>query len=107
VRCQLVRYALVIAMPAPRDIDVGVLLGRGALAPMLSTLIYAAPASLLHLGRDQPDQPHRREQLSSRSSCRISSVTLSNDIARDRRSVTEAEELFLRLTLSSLCKIGD
>jgi hypothetical protein len=36
--------ALVIAMPAARDIEVGMLLGRGALAPMLRTLMMRKPA---------------------------------------------------------------
>ena len=55
--------ALVIAMPAARDTEVGMLFGRGALAPMLSTLMMRPQRRSFICGDDQADEADRGEQL--------------------------------------------
>ena len=75
--------ALVIAMPAARDIEVGMLFGRGALAPMLSTLMMRPQRRSFICGATSRINRTAANSFSSRSSCRISSVTFSNGIARD------------------------
>ena len=50
-------------MPAARDTEVGMLFGRGALAPMLSTLMMRPQRRSFICGATQPDQPDRGEQL--------------------------------------------
>src|ERR1700733_14388831 len=70
--------ALVMAMPAAREIDVGLLLGRGALAPMLSTLMMRPQRRSFICGAASRISRTAANSFNSRSSCRVSSVSLSN-----------------------------
>src|SRR5215469_13201454 len=77
--------ALVIAMPAPRDIEVGMLLGRGALAPMLRTLMMRPQRRSFIWGVTSRINRTAANSFSSRSSYKISSGDLL-EWHRPRRS---------------------
>ncbi len=65
-------------MPAARVTEVGALAGRGALAPMLSTLMTRPHFRCFMCGQASRVSRMAANSLRSRSSCHCSSVTVSN-----------------------------
>ncbi len=74
---------LVSAMPAARDTAVGAPFGRGAFAPIFSTLMIRPQRRCFIWGITSRQKRIAWNSFSSRSSCHISSVIWSNGMARE------------------------
>ena len=74
---------LVSAMPAAREIEVGALPPRGALAPMLSTLMMRPHLRSFICGQTSRVKRIAANSFWSRSCCRNSSVSFSNGLVAE------------------------